>query len=93
MDLSKRMYVYMDAHVLQKEDIEPWLDWFAQHHRQMILITSNIWEEEAVKDCPGYGYICRTLYADSFAQALAKDSAHHKGRKKEILLLLSLIHI
>lgn len=87
MDLSNRMYVYMDKNVLQDENIEAWMAWFAAHHRQMILVVKDVWEEKALTACPGYGYICRTVYAQSFAQVFSQEEAYHKGRKKEVLLL------
>lgn len=86
MDFSNKVYLYFDAAALRDPGAENLMAMLANSHCQMILFVPNVWEEEAVKQLPAYGYICRTIYESDLSEVLKKDRGNRKqDTRKQIM--------
>ena len=49
MDFSNKLYVYVDAAVLQDPQAEHFMEVLVKQYHQIILFVENVWEEETLK--------------------------------------------
>lgn len=89
MDFSNKMYLYFDAAALRDPGAEQLMEMLAKNYRQMILFVSDVWEEEALKQLPAYGYICRTVYGHDLQSVLEKDRAKRSLDKAKHIVFLT----
>lgn len=85
-NVTGKRWIYLDAYVLESEEAETLLQYFADHHQKMILCVESAMELQHLKTLPAFDYLYDVVY-ENHIDAILMDLKKHKRKANDALII------
>lgn len=79
-------WIYVDAYIMSCEGVEELFQYFADHHKKMIVCVESAMELERLKSLKAYGFINDVVYSKGI-EAIETNLYNHKRKAKDVVIL------
>lgn len=86
INVTGKRWIYLDAYVLESEEAETLLQYFADHHQKMILCVESAMELQRLKTLPAFDYLYDVVY-ENHIDAILNDLKKHKRKANDALII------
>lgn len=86
INFTWKQWIYVDAYIMHCEEVEEFFQYFADHHKKMIICVESAMELERLKSLKAYGYINDVVYHKGI-EAIETDLHNHKRKIKDAVII------
>ena len=86
INFTWKQWIYVDAYIMHCEEVEELFQYFADHHKKMIVCVESAMELERLKSLKAYGYINDVVYHKGI-EAIETDLHNHKRKIKDTVII------